>query len=105
MPVYFIRVDDFFTRASDHNSPLRSELRGDKLVLFLHLLGLDSNGHVNKPHSEAYRANLALVDAGARRVAQLVDSHWRSDDRTAFVFTADHGMTDWGSHGTGNTII
>ncbi len=42
------RVEKFFLEASDPTSELRSELRQDKIVLFLHLLGLDSNGHVHK---------------------------------------------------------
>ncbi len=56
-----------------------------------------------RPGSEEIRRNLAVVDAGARRLSELSRRHWRGDDgdRTAFVFTSDHGMTDWGSHGTG----
>jgi hypothetical protein len=27
--------------------------------------------------------------------------YYRGDGRTVYVYTSDHGMTDWGSHGTG----
>jgi phosphatidylinositol glycan class N len=79
------------------------ELREDKVVLFLHLLGLDTNGHRNKPGSPEYMENIRVVDDGVKRVVDAVNRHWRHDGRTAFVFTADHGMTDWGSHGAGMT--
>ncbi len=96
----FDRVDAFFERARD-DVDLQMKLREDKLVLFLHLLGLDTNGHRNKPNSAAYRENVRVVDDGVRRLVDSVNRHWRHDGRTAFVFTADHGMTDWGSHGAG----
>uniref|UniRef100_A0A915PUG4 GPI ethanolamine phosphate transferase 1 n=1 Tax=Setaria digitata TaxID=48799 RepID=A0A915PUG4_9BILA len=75
-------------------------LSSDRLILFLHLLGLDTNGHGYKPHSDKYIDNIAVVDAGIARVVQLLDGFF-GDNRTAYMFTSDHGMTDWGSHGAG----
>jgi len=69
--------------------------------LFLHLLGLDTNGHSNKPHSEEFAANLKLIDKGVQEIVKLCEEFWRHDGRTSYIFTSDHGMTDWGSHGAG----
>ena len=41
------------------------------------------------------------MDDGIRRIQQTVDSFY-GDDRTAYIFVSDHGMTDWGSHGAGS---
>ncbi len=96
----FDRVESFFRRAKT-DEDLQMQLRPNGLILFLHLLGLDSNGHANLPSSPQYVRNLRTVDAGVRKIRDLVDDFWSQDDRTTFIFTADHGMTDWGSHGTG----
>lgn len=45
--------------------------------------------------------NLVAVDKGIARIVKLFDEYFR-DEKTAYVFTADHGMTDGGSHGSGN---
>lgn len=47
----FERVESFFERARQ-DMDLQMRLRGDRVVLFLHLLGLDTNGHTNKPRSK-----------------------------------------------------
>ncbi|CAI4225791.1 unnamed protein product [Auanema sp. JU1783] len=78
-----------------------SGLSDDRKVFFLHLLGLDTNGHGSKPHSERYKHNIEVVDRGISKINSLF-SHIFNDERTAFVFTSDHGMTDWGSHGAGS---
>ena len=96
----FDKVKAFFAEAMD-NVDLQMELRKDKTVFFLHLLGCDSNGHAHRPGSKEYEANALLVDNGIAEIADLIESYWRHDDKTTFVFTADHGMTDWGSHGAG----
>uniref|UniRef100_A0A183DQJ2 GPI ethanolamine phosphate transferase 1 n=1 Tax=Gongylonema pulchrum TaxID=637853 RepID=A0A183DQJ2_9BILA len=75
-------------------------LHSDRAVFFLHLLGLDTIGHGFKPHSANYIDNIEVVDSGIENVTRLVENFY-DDNRTAFMFTSDHGMTDWGSHGAG----
>lgn len=95
----FERVVDLFERAK-RDQELSSQLHQDKTVFFLHLLGLDTNGHAHRPMSREVIENLRLVDKGVEEVVNLFESYYR-DNKTAYVFTSDHGMTDWGSHGAG----
>ena len=99
----FDKVENFFTSAAD-NETLQLMLRKDGNIFFLHLLGCDTNGHVHKPHSFQYRDNIRTVDEGVERTVAVFEKYFRGDGRTAFLFTADHGMTDWGSHGTGMDV-
>ncbi|KAK3353486.1 Phosphatidylinositolglycan class N-domain-containing protein [Lasiosphaeria hispida] len=96
----FDHVKEFFAEA-ERNKTLYNALKQDKVVFFLHLLGLDTTGHSYRPYSKEYLHNLKVVDKGVQEITELIDSFY-SDDRTAFVFTADHGMSDWGSHGDGH---
>ena len=95
----FERVEDLFERAKQ-DSNLASKLHEDKIVFFLHLLGLDTNGHAHRPTSNEVIENLRLVDRGVENMVKLFESYF-GDNKTSYVFTSDHGMTDWGSHGAG----
>ena len=96
----FDRVKALFAEAAK-NSTLDAALRQDKSVFFLHLLGLDTNGHAYRPYSKEYLYNIKVVDEGIKEITKLIEDFY-NDDKTAFVFTADHGMSDWGSHGDGH---
>lgn len=96
----FDRVKSLFADAAK-NATLDAALRQDKVVFFLHLLGLDTNGHGFKPYSKEYLHNIKIVDEGVKEISKLVEDFY-NDGKTAFVFTADHGMSDWGSHGDGH---
>ncbi|KAM4064755.1 phosphatidylinositolglycan class N (PIG-N) domain-containing protein [Hirsutella rhossiliensis] len=96
----FDRVKAFLAEAAS-NQTLNKALRQDKNVFFLHLLGLDTTGHSYRPYSREYLHNIQVVDQGVKEVTELIQNFF-ADDRTAFVFTADHGMSDWGSHGDGH---
>uniref|UniRef100_A0A4W6FSC3 GPI ethanolamine phosphate transferase 1 n=1 Tax=Lates calcarifer TaxID=8187 RepID=A0A4W6FSC3_LATCA len=74
----------------------------DKNVFFLHLLGIDTNGHAHRPMSQEYLDNIGLVDTGVAELVSIVEDFFDYDGRTAYVFTSDHGMTNWGSHGAGH---
>ncbi|KAI4518455.1 PigN-domain-containing protein [Schizophyllum commune Loenen D] len=84
------------------NPELDAHLRGDKVVFFLHLLGLDTTGHSYRPLSREYAHNIAVVDSIVREAEALLDDFYGHDGETAFVFTADHGMSVIGNHGDGN---
>ncbi|XP_039251345.2 GPI ethanolamine phosphate transferase 1-like [Styela clava] len=96
----FDRFQEFFKNASNHPT-LHDRLHQDKIVFFLHLLGIDSNGHSHKPNSKEYLDNIKIVDEGISNVTKLLDEFYKYDGKTSYIFTADHGMTDWGSHGAG----
>ncbi|PBP16336.1 phosphatidylinositolglycan class N [Diplocarpon rosae] len=96
----FEKVKALFQEAAK-NATLDVDLRKDKNVFFLHLLGLDTNGHAFRPYSPEYLNNIKVVDQGVQEISKLIEDFY-GDDRTAFVFTADHGMSDYGSHGDGH---
>ncbi|KAM6971119.1 GPI ethanolamine phosphate transferase 1 isoform 1-T1 [Tautogolabrus adspersus] len=97
----FNQVKSFFESAKS-NSSLKASLLEDRNVFFLHLLGIDTNGHAHRPMSQEYLDNIALVDTGVAEMVSIIEEFFDNDGRTAYVFTSDHGMTNWGSHGAGH---
>lgn len=54
----------------------------------------------NPFHFREYIANVKYVDALVKEIQNEFNSFF-NDGKTAYIFTSDHGMTDWGSHGSG----
>ncbi|PAV16485.1 hypothetical protein PNOK_0810500 [Pyrrhoderma noxium] len=94
------RLNELLRNAST-DATLDAELRGEKTIFFLHLLGLDTTGHSYRPHSKEYMRNIQVVDGIVKDTEELLRNFFQ-DDETAFVFTADHGMSNIGNHGDGN---
>ncbi|XP_075843761.1 GPI ethanolamine phosphate transferase 1 isoform X1 [Microtus pennsylvanicus] len=97
----FDKVKDFFDDARNNQS-LFSKVNEEKVVFFLHLLGIDTNGHAHRPSSREYKDNIKKVDDGVKEIVSIFKHFYGDDGKTAFIFTSDHGMTDWGSHGAGH---
>ncbi|KAF5331414.1 hypothetical protein D9611_011869 [Ephemerocybe angulata] len=93
-------LEELFRNATT-NAKLNHELRQNKVVFFLHLLGLDTTGHSYRPHSKEYMNNIRVVDDIVQRAEALL-SEFYGDDDTSFIFTADHGMSEIGNHGDGH---
>lgn len=97
----FDHVKNFF-QAARSNQTLFSKVNEEKVVLFLHLLGIDTNGHAHRPNSREYKNNIRKVDEGIKEIVLMLEDFYGNDGKTAFILTSDHGMTDWGSHGAGH---
>lgn len=96
----FNKLDQLLSQAATDKS-LDSKLRQDKVILFLHLLGVDSAGHAYKPPNEGYFETIRHVDKQLEQAVQKLDQFF-NDDKTTYIFTGDHGMSSIGSHGDGN---
>ncbi|XP_059613178.1 GPI ethanolamine phosphate transferase 1 [Phlebotomus argentipes] len=92
----FSRTKEFLLR--NVTDELKSQ---DRVIFFLHLLGLDTAGHVHKPNSRLFLKNLVVVDRGIREIVSLFENIF-PDYMTSYVFTSDHGMSDRGAHGAGH---
>lgn len=97
----FDQVNELFESAKS-DPALDAALRENQVVFFLHLLGLDTHGHSHRPHSSEYLGNIASVDSGIQQIVAMMNEFYHHDEKTAFVFTADHGMNDRGAHGDGD---
>ena len=95
-----VSLDEFENGATIEKEA--SALQGHRVVFLLHLLGLDSAGHAHKPAGDAYARNVKVVDDGVRELVAAFEKRFASDNRTTFVFTADHGMSARGAHGDGD---
>eukprot|EP00058_Branchiostoma_floridae_P019173 XP_002604662.1 hypothetical protein BRAFLDRAFT_94824 [Branchiostoma floridae] len=100
----FERVEAFLQEAHN-NETLGGFLQQSRVVLFLHLLGIDTSGHAYRPMSSEYLENIRLVDAGIQKTVGLLEDFYQHDGQTAYVFTSDHGMTDWAKLVSGDSRL
>lgn len=93
------RLNELFQNASTSTS-LRQTLAKDGNVFFLHLLSLDSTGHSYRPHGMEYHRAIRVADYVVQKSVESIERYF-GDEGTAYVFTADHGMSSIGNHGGG----
>jgi len=43
-----------------------------------------------------YLENIKVVDEGIERITNMFEDVFDNDGKTSYVFTSDHGMTNWG---------
>ncbi|KAF7232263.1 hypothetical protein EG68_09069 [Paragonimus skrjabini miyazakii] len=72
-------------------------------IAFLHMDAADLVGHAFKPNSDEYIEMVRNVDSLVSEVVHEVTRLSSGlDVKVAFILSADHGMTEWGSHGAGS---
>lgn len=89
-------------KKSESDPVLKASLHSDKIVFFLHLLGIDHTGHSYRPYSQEYLDNIKVVDDGIKKLTAMIERYYNHDGKTSYIFTADHGMSNRGNHGDGH---
>ncbi|XP_063548560.1 GPI ethanolamine phosphate transferase 1-like [Cydia strobilella] len=97
----FENVKNFFHKAKSDDA-VQEKMRSKKIIYFLHLLGTDTSGHTHKPKTQNFLTTVRNVDQGIKDMEIIVREFYNDDGKTTFLMTSDHGMTDWGSHGSGD---
>jgi predicted AlkP superfamily pyrophosphatase or phosphodiesterase len=90
--------------SNPHSAQLNHDLHQPKTIFFLHLLGLDTTGHSYRPFSKEYMHNIQVVDDIVNEVEVLMKEFY-GEEETAYLFTADHGMSLIGNHGDGREFL
>jgi len=83
---YFIKeifLKEFFNRTKQGDNKITKLLSIKRSIYFLHLLGLDTNGHGHKPNSKKYLENIKIVDKGIERIVKLFENYF--NDRRFFI--------------------
>ncbi|KAJ8521469.1 hypothetical protein ON010_g17815 [Phytophthora cinnamomi] len=102
LDVWVFRHLQKLLNGAKEGSRLFEQLHDEGVVIFCHYLGIDSNGHAHRPNSKDYLNNIKLVDELVEKTYRMVEEFFGYDGRTAYVFTADHGMGLKGAHGDGD---
>ncbi|CAH8484733.1 unnamed protein product [Schistosoma turkestanicum] len=90
--------DEFFSDLTATSSDYRQGR-----MVFLHLDAADLVGHSFKPNSPEYIEVLRNLDKVVSQVYHALTEKSRgTGSRIAYILTSDHGMTEWGSHGSGS---
>ena len=75
---------------------LKQDIRGLPYSHFDSLLAMFVNYTCFYVSFRAYLKHISLVDKGVKTLVENFNKYYNDDGKTAYVFTSDHGMTDWG---------
>eukprot|EP01054_Gregarina_sp_Poly1_P007965 Gregarina_sp_Poly_1__7964@NODE_455_length_8267_cov_220_739024_g370_i0_p1_GENE_NODE_455_length_8267_cov_220_739024_g370_i0NODE_455_length_8267_cov_220_739024_g370_i0_p1_ORF_typecomplete_len955_score110_64PigN/PF04987_14/2_6e80Phosphodiest/PF01663_22/1_2e22Sulfatase/PF00884_23/6_5e10Metalloenzyme/PF01676_18/8_7e08SID1_RNA_chan/PF13965_6/45_NODE_455_length_8267_cov_220_739024_g370_i03803244 len=96
-------IYDVLRKVQEGDTETIASLEGDRVIILFHFLATDVSGHGFGPHSFEYFDAVRYNDELVEKIYSQLETHFKHDGRTTYLFTADHGMSDRGTHGDGET--